>query len=195
MRLKTILIIAGAVLVVGLAIWFNALITQNKILKADKLRLENNQDQLLQENAKVTQLDLSLKEFRSSMSRKIDSILKVTEIASKQVKTVTEIHNYYTDSSRVIIQPASVISKTDTTYPFIDTKGCIGIEGVLMSKKNVPSLILTKKTYSGDIALIGYWQRPKKFWFIKYGKKENTIQAFPECGNVIVKKIEIVKKR
>jgi hypothetical protein len=195
MKIKTILFIAGAVLLFGFAVWFNALITQNKILRADKLRLQTNQDQLLQENAKVTQLELSLKEFRSSMSGKIDSILKVAEIAAKQVKTVTEIHNYYIDSSRTVIQPAPVISKSDTTYPFVDQKGCIGVEGILMSKKNVPSLILTKKIYSGDIALIGYWQRPHKFWFIHYGKKENIIQAFPECGNVIVKKIDIVKKK
>jgi hypothetical protein len=195
MKLKTYLIIAAILVIVAAFVGFNILYNQNQILKADKVRLERNQEALLMENRDNYQLELSLKEFKSTMSKKIDSILKVAEIASKQVKTVTEIHNYYIDSSKTVIQPAPVISKTDTTYPFTDTKGCIGIEGYLMSKKNIPSLTITKKTYSGDIALIGYWQRPHKIWFIKYGKKENTIQAFPECGTAIIKQIEIIKKK
>jgi hypothetical protein len=194
-KLKWYLIAIVVLALISFTVWFNIVLKQNAKLKADKFRLEYNQSQLLSENSRTIQLELSLKEFKASISRKIDSILKVAEIASKQVKTITEIHNYYIDSSKTVIQPAPVISKNDTIYPFSDMKGCIGIEGFLMSKKNIPSLTLTKRVYSGDIALIGYWQRPHRFWFIKYGKKENTIQAFPECGEVIVKKIDIVKKK
>jgi hypothetical protein len=162
--------------------------------KAEITRVQGNNLQLMSENRDNINLQLTLREFKQSMSTKIDSILKVAEIASKQVKTVTITNTYYIDSSKTIIRPEPVISKNDTTYPFIDTKDCFIIGGFMKVVNERPELVINRREFKNEVTLIGYEKRPHKFWFIRWGKKEYFISNSSDCGKSEVKQIQIVKK-
>lgn len=193
-RVKLYLIIAGVVLIASAFVTANVLIKQNKKLKTEIERVQNNNYQLMSEKQHNINLQMTLKEFKQSMSTKIDSILKVAGIASKQVKTVTITNTYYIDSSRTIIRPEPVISKNDTTFPFIDIKDCFTIGGFMKVRDDRPELIINKREFKNETTVIGYQKRPHKFLFFRWGKKETFIESSSECGETTTKQIEIIKK-
>jgi len=192
-NLKLILIIVAILMVASAFVTANVLLKKNKVLKAEILRVQTNNFQLMSENRDNVNLTLSFKEFKQSMSTKIDSILKVAEINSKAVKTVTTINNYYIDSSRTIIRPEPVISKNDTTYPFIDTKDCFSISGFMQVINDRPELTIQERKFNNEINVIVHNKRPHKFWFIRYGKREMKIDGVSDCGEVKIKQINIIK--
>jgi hypothetical protein len=57
-----------------------------------------------------------------------------------------------------------------------------------------PELLINERHFDNKTTLIGYWQRPHKFLFIKWGKKETFIESSAKCGETVVQKVEIVKK-
>lgn len=194
MKLKTYLWIGAILFVVSSVVTANILIIQNRKLKAEVLRVQTNNMQLMSENLHNVKLDLSFKEFKQSMTRKVDSILKVAEIASKAVKTVTITNNYYIDSSKTIIRPEPVISNNDITYPFIDTKDCFSIAGYMKVKDDRPELVIQKREFKNEVTIVGYEKRPHKFLFFKWGKKETFIESSSDCGKTDVRQINIVNK-
>lgn len=193
-NLKLYLIGIAILFVASAFVTANILIKQNKKLKAEVQRVQNNNFQLMAENRDNVNLQLSFKEFKQSVSTKIDSLLKVFKIALKEVKTVTVTNNYYIDSSKTIIRPIPVISNIDTLYPFIDTKDCFTIAGIMKVVNDRPELTIQKREFKNEITLIGYEKRPHHFWFIKWGKKETFIESSSECGETTVKQIDIIKK-
>ena len=192
-NLKLILIGLAIMIVASAFVSSGLLLKQNKKLKSQNTRLQNNNFNLLSSKIKNINLELTLKEFKASMSGKIDSVLKVAEINSKQVKTVTTINNYYIDSSRTIIRPEPVISKTDTTYPFIDIKDCFSISGFMQVVNDRPELTIQERKFDNEINVIVHNKRPHKFWFIRYGKREMKIDGVSDCGDVKIKQINIIK--
>lgn len=193
-KVKNYLIGFIAVLILAMAgkIYFAQLKIEKQ--KAEIERVQGNNVNLMAENRHNVNLNLTLKEFKSSMSKKIDSILRVAEIASKQVKTVTITNTYYIDSSKTIIRPEQVISKTDTTYPFIDTKDCFIFGGFMKVANDRPELIINRREFKNEVTIIGFEKRPHKFLFFRWGKKEYFIESSSQCGKTEVKQINIVKK-
>jgi len=193
-KIKLIGIITVIVFLIASVVTANVLIERNRKLKAEVLRVQNNNFQLMAENRENINLTLSLKEFKASMSTKIDSILKVAEINSKAVKTVTTINNYYIDSTKTIIRPEPVISKNDTTYPFVDIKECFSISGFMKVVNDRPELTIQERKFINEINVIVHNKRPHKFWFIRYGKREMKIDGVSDCGDVKIKQINVIKK-
>jgi len=193
-KLKLILIGLAILIVASAFVTANVLLKRNKVLKAENARLQTNNFNLLSSNRKNINLELTLKEFKQSMSTKIDSILKVAEINSKRVKTVTTINNYYIDSTKTIIRPDPVISKNDTTYPFIDIKECFSISGFMKVVNNRPELTIQERKFDNEINVIVHNKRPHKYWFIRYGKREMKVDGVSDCGEVKIKQINIIKK-
>lgn len=146
-KVKAIIIGIIVLLFFSMGVTIQVLNRKYKAEKADRERLWANNLNLTAENRQYSNLQYTLKEFKASMSTKIDSILKVAEIASKQVKTVTTINNYYIDSSKTIIKPEAVMSKTDTIYPFVDTKNCFTIAGYMKIVSDKPELTIQKREY------------------------------------------------
>ena len=186
-KIKLIGIITVAVFLIASVVTANVLIKQNRKLKAEILRVQTNNFQLMAENRDNVNLTLSFKEFKASMSTKIDSILKVAEIASKAVKTVTTINNYYIDSSKTIIRPDPVISKTDTTYPFIDIKDCFSVKGFMQVVNDRPELTIQERKFDNEINVIVHNKRPHKFWFIRWGRWQHFLKLYSECEKDTIK--------
>jgi len=193
-KLKLYLIIGAVIIVASAFVTANILIKQNKKLKAEIERAQGNNLQLMAENRDNVNLQLSFKEFKQSVSTKIDSLIKVSKIALKEVKTVTVTNNYYIDSSRTIIRPIPVISNNDTIYPFIDTKDCFTIAGIMKIVNDRPELTIQKREFKNETTVIGYQKRPHKFLFFKWGKKETFITSSSDCGETTTKQIDIIKK-
>lgn len=194
MKIKTYLTIFALLIVASAFVTANILIKQNKELKKEIARVQNNNVQLMAENRRNTNLELSFKEFKKSVSTKIDSLLKVSEIALKEVKQVTVTNNYYIDSSKTIIRPLPVVENKDTIYPFIDIKDCFTIAGNMRVVNNRPELTIQKRAYDNETTTIGFERRPHKFWFIRWGKKETFITSSSKCGETTTKRIDIFKK-
>jgi hypothetical protein len=192
-KIKLIGIITVIVFLIASVVTANVLIEKNRKLKAEILRVQTNNLQLMSENRENINLTLSFKEFKASMSTKIDSILKVAEIASKRVKTVTTINNYYIDSSRTIIRPDPVISKNDTLYPFIDIKDCFSIKGFMQVVADKPELTIQERKFNNEINVIVHNKRPHKIWFVRWGKREMKIEGVSDCGEVKIKQVNIIK--
>ena len=192
-KIKLYLIIGAVIIVASAFVTANILIAQNKKLKAEIERVQGNNLQLMAENRDNVNLQLSFKEFKQSVSTKIDSLIRVSKIALKEVKEVTITNNYYIDSSRVIIRPIPVISNNDTIYPFIDTKDCFTIAGIMKIVNDRPELTIQKREFKNEITVIGYQKRPHHFWFIRWGKKETFITSSSDCGETTTKRIDIIK--
>ena len=193
-KVKAIVIGVIVLLFFSMGVSIQILSRKYKAEKADRERLSLNNMQLMSENRQNIDLKLTLREFKASMSTKIDSILKVAEIASKQVKTITVNNTYYIDSSKTVIRPEPDISKTDTTYPFIDIKDCFTIGGFMKVQDDRPELIINKREFKNEVTIIGYEKRPHKFWFVRWGKKQTYIETSSDCGETKTTQIEIVKK-
>ena len=193
-KVKLIILIAVIVLIGALASGLQIYFKKYKAEKADKERLSLNNMQLMAENRQNIDLKLTLKEFKASMSTKIDSILKVAEIASKQVKTITVNNTYYIDSSKTVIRPEPEISNSDTTYPFIDIKDCFTVGGYMKIQNDRPELVINKREFKNEVTIVGYEKRPHKIWFVRWGKKQTYIETSSDCGETKTTQIEIVKK-
>ncbi len=193
-KVKIYLIIAGIVIIASAFVTANILIKQNRKLKIEIARVQANNMQLMSENMANINLNVSFKEFKQSVSNKIDSLLKVSEIALKQVKTVTITNNYYIDSSKTIIKPVPIISKNDTIYPFIDIKDCFLIGGFMKVRNDFPELVINKREFKNETTIIGYEKRPHKFLFFRWGKKETYIESHSDCGGSETRQINIIKK-
>lgn len=193
-KIKPYLIAFAVLFLISAIVTVNIQAKKIKAQKAEILRVQTNNQQLMSENFKNKSLNLSFNEFKSSVSKKVDSLLKVAQIALKQVKTVIITNNYYIDSSKTIIRPEPVISKIDTTFPFIDIKDCFTIGGYMKVRDDRPELVINKREFKNEITTIGYEKRPHKFWFIRWGKKQTFIESSSDCGETTVKQINIIKK-
>lgn len=191
-NIKTLLI-AGAIFVILLI----ALFTSFRIIKNQKdtiARLESNQVTLLT-NTKNEIIALTKKEFKETMPKLLDSTLTAKGIKPGQVQDVTYVNNHYYNYDTTIITPPAVITSKDTIYPFIDTKDCFTIGGYMRLLSGEPTLNITKRDYADSTTIIGFWDRPHKFWFVKWGRKQIDIESSSTCGDTKVQRIKIVKKK
>jgi hypothetical protein len=194
MKNKLILIGAGIVLVllITLGVSFR-IIHQQKLTLA---RLEHNQAVLLNKvDSMNTRITLSQKEFKSTISHQLDSVLDARGLKRSQIQEVTYVKNYYINHDTTIVKPVEVIQGRDTIFPFTDIKDCFTIGGYMRVIQNQPALTITTRKFDDETTIIGYWKRPHKFWFINWGKKENFVESSTKCGTVKVQQINIKQRK
>lgn len=194
MKTKIILILAivGSILIGSLFVSVRIISNQNKAIA----RLEQNQQALLtQVEGLNTSIQLTKEEFKKTLSKELDSTLKANGIKPGQVTDITNVYNTYNNYDTTVIHPDPVIINKDTIYPFVDIKDCFTIKGYMEVLAEKPVLNIIERNYTDTTTMIGYWKRPHKFLFIKWGKKQNFIEASSKCGDVKVMKVDIVKKR
>ena len=162
----------------------------NYLTKEVNRQESNYQNVLAEQKGQNSTVLLTFSEFKDQMSERLDSILKVAKIKPKQVQEITNVTNNYFNSDTTIIRPVL----RDSIYPFIDVKDCFTIGGYLRVINDKPELAITERKFDNEIDIIGYWHRPHKFLFIKYGKRQYDINGVAKCGDVKVSQIKIIKK-
>jgi hypothetical protein len=195
-KLKYIAIGILVLLLGAAAVTANVYIKKYKAEKTDNLRLKENQSQILQENADYKKVTLTDKEFKQTITRKVDSLLAANKIKPKRVTGVIERFYYYRDTSYKYITPDPVILPDGTKdYPFIDTSHCFTIGGSLKVLTNLqPAVIINQREYRNVSTDIAYIERPYRFLFIKYGPWKARLKSVNTCGSETVKEIEVLKK-
>jgi len=164
----------------------------NKKHKQDAERWHENYNET---SKKVSQINLTLKEFKQSMDNNTDSILKIAKIKPKNVKQITNYNTYYTDTTITVIEP--VFEPKNSTYPFIDSVGCFEFSGFMEVKDTVPILSVENRVFKSDFTEIEYYKKDTihflglnlvKWW----QSKEITYTVIDNCsGSIKVKKFNI----
>jgi len=195
MKLKSIIIGIAILIVASAFVTANILIKQNKKLKSEIARVQSNNFQLMAENRKQINLELSFKEFKQSMTIKIDSILKASKIKAKNVTSITERYFYYRDTSYSSIRPDPVITPSGKIYPVDYKKDCFSFKGFMIVDTLLrPALIITDRKFENNTVDVGYIYRPKKFLGIRFGKWKGDLKSVSDCGDEKTKQIDIIKK-
>ena len=191
-KVKNYLIIAGILIVLSLAV--TNYLNHKKYLKekADRIRLENNQAQLLAEKLAQITLNLKQKEFISSLSSENDSLLKALKIKPKTVvkyvertsiihDTVTkEVPVYITGYRQWHVKDSGQCWKWEADAYLINDS--LNIDRTLFNYKNTTTDIFTKKLKF-------------KFLFIKiYSGKEIVQKSSSECGSETTKTVNVIKR-
>ena len=191
-KVKTYLIIAGVLIVLSLAV--TNYLNHKKYLKekADRIRLENNQAQLLAEKLAQIELNLKQKEFISSLSSENDSLLKALQIKPKTVvkyvertsvihDTVTrEVPVYVTGYRQWHIKDSGQCWKWEAEAYLIDDS--LRIDRTLFDYQNLTTDVFFRK-------------RVFKLWFIEiYSGKEIVQKTSSECGDVTTKTVNVIKR-
>jgi hypothetical protein len=195
-NLNLYLIIAVVVLIFGLSIWGTYERKGRIKEKADRERLQYNQQQFMNDSLQYKKFNLSLEEFKKSLTHKLDSTLKAEKIKPKQVTSIIEKHYIYRDTSYTAIKPKPVTTETGDIFPFSNEKDCFRIDGYMQVFDKQPALIITNREFKNNSIDIAYIQREKKFWFIRYGKWRAQLLQKNSCPNSssITKEIEVIKK-
>jgi hypothetical protein len=182
-----------AVLIVGMAIAVNVLLTKLKLETERANRNEENTSQLLKEkDARITTLELTQKQYMASMDSRVDSILDELKTNPRHVVEQTTINNNYYDTTTTVITPKPEGSGDSLRYPFEVKEKCISLKGYMIVKDDVPTLVLQERGFTNTIDIFVVWER-KKILGLKIGKKEYSTKASSECGDVKVRKIDVVK--
>ena len=191
-KIKNYLIIAGVLIVLSLAV--TNYLNHKKYLreKADRIRLEDNQAQLLAEKQTQIELNLKQKEFLSSLSCEKDSLLKALQIKPKTVVKYVErtsvIHDTVTKKVPVYIsgyrqwhiKDSGQCWKWEADAYLIDDS--LRINRTLFDYKNTTTDIFTKKLKF-------------KFLFIKiYSGKEVIQKSSSECGSETTKTVNVIRR-
>jgi len=186
----------GAAILLFLALVFTLNIEHNRRVReqvrAD--RLEENQRQYLIDSLKYIKLTQTVREFKETLSRKLDSILAVSKIKPRQVTGVIERHYYYRDTSYSHYAPVPLETDSGKIYPFLDLKDCFRFEGFMKNDKNLqPELTVTKREFINNSIDVAYLERPYKFLFIKWGRWKAKLKSVNQCGDATIKEIEVIK--
>lgn len=162
--------------------------------KADRLRLQENQRQYLQDSQKFVFIELKMREFIETITPKVDSILKAEKIKPKNVTNIIERHYVYRDTSYASYTPEPVKTIDGIIFPFIDIKDCIRIDGFVRIDSLRPTVTITNREFQNNSIDVGYIKREKKLWFIAYGKWRAKLKTVNECGETTTKEIKIIKE-
>lgn len=180
-----------AILIIALAAWGS--ITHKKLVRAraDNIRYEYNQQQLLDQAERYKRLAVTRAQLLEGMTVRQDSLIRALKIKPKQIERVVERHHYHIDTVPEIVYIAAL---KEGDYPFIDKSTCFTFGG---SIKVTDSLQLTvdRREYHNRTTEIAYLEREKKILFIRYGPWRAKLHIDNECGEDLVKELTVVKTK
>lgn len=190
---KTIKYIIGILIVFLLILaWqFNSIHKKYLQEKADRERLEENVRQLSAQNAQQTILILTQKELTGKYLAQRDSLADVLKIRPKTITRIVEKIIVDIDTTD---KPVDVNPVENNLWLVADSDKCWLWEGIALLKNEDLDITRTYFDYHNSVTDIFWSERPKKFLFIRYGKKQFYQKSLPECGKVITREIQIIKK-
>jgi hypothetical protein len=168
----------------GVAIYF--LLKQLSTMQDNVDRLVTNFEQAMDDNSKV--LIFTTKEMkkynRDTLLRKLMDSLNLKYKHIIDTHNETYIHNYDTTIYMVV--------ESDSVWSFSNKfDDCVSIKGKVYPMQKAIH-IDNPITYNSTSAY--FWQRPKKFWFIHYGKKQFFVRNLNNCtGETKIEEIKIEK--
>jgi len=169
---------------------------QNIILdqKNDIERLQSNS---YQKDMQISELNLTVDEIKTEREKgnikimKLDSILKKNNAKLKQLQRVI-------NTDIIIIEKDTVYLPGDTVYEFktglyktnfSDNRGCIQIDGFILSTDSFPVIAITRKEATINVYDIKINRRWWQFW---KPKKQRIIDS--NCGEVRVLEINNINQ-
>ena len=181
-------LILGICILGGLLYWSNNSRINEKC-RADRMTINFQEE----ENDNKS-LQLSINELQESTSDRIKQLSDSLNIKSKNIKEYVYIELRDTVIDTVYID---LIKANDTTFTFTKEIECHNISGELTIKDSVPELKFNEISYSNNLEYVAYLDKKEfKLWFIKfkYGHKDNIdLAIFPECGDVTIERVQIIK--
>jgi hypothetical protein len=180
-------IIVAAIIVAAIVI----ICTQNKKivnLRAEKIRLIANVDQLLDESSEYATLFLTQREALKQKSLKIDSISDLLKIKPKTITKIVFKEIIQHDTVKVQIPAAQI---NDTTWKFTDAGDCFVYKGEVTLSDNKVGVKRTGFDYHNEIIDTFFWRR--KFWI--FSKKKYFTESVATCGGASTKEINIIRKK
>lgn len=197
--MKTKLYIYGAIilLILGLAAWGS--ITRQQLIKAkaENIRYQYNQQQLLDQANEYKRLVVTREEMIRSLTVKQDSLIRALKLKPKQIERIVErVHIEIDTTHRTELLASNdslrkvIENNLSREYPFLDKEGCfifggtVGVSGGLR-------LNVERREYLNRSTEIAYLERSKKFLFIRYGPWIGKLYIDNECGADIIKELTI----
>ena len=198
--MKQYIYICIAALIIGLAFWGNLMQKKFEKEKASNERLTYNQEQLLDQVNNYMRLTLTQKEMLANITVEQDSLIRQLKIKPKQIERIVErVHIEIDTTGRTQLLASNdslqkvIREKLGREYPFLDQTGCFTFAGNVKVGKGL-SLEVTRREYLNMSTEIAYIEREKKFLFIRYGKWKGKLFVNNECGEDIVKEVDVIKK-
>lgn len=173
---------------------FSVVVVLGKRLSVAKMeisRLESNSDQLRDSTRQHLALILTLREFLSIDTLKIDSLSKALKIRPKTILQYVSVEKRIHDTVTVKVP---VIPTANGSFWVMDSTKCWTWGGFV--DINGDSVSVTRKLfdYHDRIEQMFFWEREKRFLFIHFGKKRYYQKTSSECGSEKVLVIDIRKK-
>jgi hypothetical protein len=162
-------IIIGLILIVILLLIFGYGSYQNAI------RIKSNYDNLVLEND-AAQIIHTGENYRNK--KELDSLAKLLDIRLKTIKTIFQTKYNYKDSIFLVpfYQNEIVYDTVPVPKQYIHRGDCYDLS--LVADKDT---IYSELTLHDDITGYLHWERPHKFWFIHWGRKEYFLKVHSEC--------------
>lgn len=201
-HLKTFLVLL--IVVLSLAIFW--LWREKTTLKKDNIRISENFEQ---KDKQISQMNLTIDEYDKLQGKSkttIDSLLKVIDKKSKDLKEATVINENFKDTNtvepdygkpQIIEQKPSIPTNTGSTKPIysipisLSNDSCWGIKGIIKSTDPGARLIIKERTFINSIQLLVVKQKKFLWWTIR----EEQFKAFSDCQQELkVTRINFVKK-
>ncbi len=200
LTLKQYIYIGIAILIIGLTFWGNLMQKKYEKEKAKNERLAYNQDQLLNQVNDYMRLTLTQKEMLANITLEQDSLIRLLKIKPKQIERIVERVHFEIDTTGKAQMLASndsllqvIRARLNKNYAFVDHEGCFTFAGNVKVGEGL-SLEVIRREYLNRSTEIAYIEREKKFLFIRYGKWKGKLFVDNECGNDLVKELDVIKK-
>ncbi len=191
-KIKNYLIIAGVLFVAALSVtnYLNHKMFLRE--KAERIRLENNQAQLLAEKQTQIELNLTQSEYISSLSSENESLLKQLQIKPKTVVKFIEREVIIKDT---VVKEVPVKVTGKDYWHISDSDKCWRWEADAYLWNDSLKIDRTLFDYRNKTSDVFYKKRVFKLWFIEiYSGKKIIQQTSSECGEVNTKTVQVIKR-
>lgn len=190
MKLKTILIGAVILFVISAVVTANILLKQNKKLKAENERVQNNNFQLMQEKLEYSNLLIKEKEVTGDLRLKVDKLAKDLRVKPKFINKI--VYVTVTDIDTILKEvPVFVVSKD--FWHITDTGKCFTYDADIKLLNDLISVKRTGFIYTDSTTTVYYRKRPNKFLWFPVGKRVNYVQVSSKCGQGKVSEFNFIK--
>jgi hypothetical protein len=173
----SILVFVGFILILAVMNYFK----DRKIERqnAEIFRLANNQNELLDQNNHHVDLILKKDEFIKNLDDSLKQALKELKI---KPKTVVKVEERTVTIRDTIVKEVPVYVLKRDTWLISDSDKCFIWEGIASLTHDSLNVRRINFSYQNKTTDIFTATRPKKFLFIRYGRKVITQTSQSKCG-------------
>lgn len=180
MKLKTILIGIAILFVASAFVTANILIKENRNLKTEIQRTQNNNFQLMQEGLKYSSLLVKEREVTGKLRKERDEIAEKLKIKPKFIDKIVYVTTTETDT--VIKEvPVTVVSKD--FWHVSDTGKCFTWDADIKLLNDILHVNRTGYANTDSVSMTYYRKRLNKFLWFSVGKRVNYVQVDSKCGD------------